>query len=99
MSIPIKPKGVVLDLIEGWRPIEVGAIGKPITVKATKHCLKSGLMVGDKLTYKNNSSLTATVHDLTDDGLVILNVMVLGKKELAEHTVREINLLFNRERK
>lgn len=84
--------------MSNWKPIEVGAIGKRFTVKATKHCLNSGLMVGDKLTYKNNSSLTATIHDLTDDGFVILNVVVLGKKELAKHTAREIDLLFNRER-
>jgi len=56
------------------------------------------LEIGDKLKYKNNSELTATIHDLTDDGFVILNVIVLGKKELAKHTVREIDLLFNRER-
>ena len=54
------------------------------------------LEVGDKLIYKKNSDLTATIHDLKDDGFVIISVIVLGKKELAKHTVREIELLFNR---
>ena len=85
--------------MSNWKPIELSTESDTVTIiKTTKHCLNSDLMVGDKLIYKNNSELTATIHDLTDDGFVLIDVIVLGKKELAKHTVREIDLLFDRER-